>query len=318
MTHHDIKNRPRAVKLEQPEFPLFIEDDSRKPSSFIVISYPDNTWFEDDPDRELFVIAGGTIDMRDREIRIELAHSFAKDEEGSTASVASFSLQNMVLEKSYGTNLTFSAFLMSAAFYPEGHDPENFPEGFNPFIGAEKENWEEDDYANYGYPYSPPQVRAEGLTFPMQVSVRLVYNISGSVPKRMKRMKQEFQDRRAERLRKAEQERVKREAERAERQKQREAYLQTEDGKVELAQDKARQRVRYIDTGSDFTEAQLHQLAADAREYARSLPEEDVRRLAPEGARGISWTRSGDTGRLAFLKALEQELTQLNEAFASA
>lgn len=307
----DSSTRPASIKLpaDGPKFPFLVTDESVQSSSYITIGLADR--FPEEPEMtngetQLFFIAGGEITKRDRggsapEYVVEQRHSFARDDENDRSYVSNFHLKSLQLVSAYGRTMVYSAWLTKAQFYPEGFQMAPYDE-FNPFKGAVKMNDENDHYANSGYPYTPPQVRFENLTFPIEVEVTLHYNLTDADAK----LTEHVAACHAARVVR-EQEAAKRAAEverkRAARLEARKAYLLTDEGKAETAETELLKTVRAIPEGDSWTKRSLAVIRGEAAEAVAKLSDGVVAELKSERAWETWGINLSNTGRVAYKNA---------------
>lgn len=163
-------NRPSQIVLENPQFPYLVQQKADEPTSYIFIQRPVHDMEDENDERVLFYVAGGSIthlstsaDARMTHM-VDLRHSFATDISGDSCYVSRFGLSGLQVTAMYKDTMVFTGWLTYAGFYPEGYADDRW-DNFNPFDGAKPDDGE-------NYPYSPPGVCLGALPLPVEVFIR--------------------------------------------------------------------------------------------------------------------------------------------------
>lgn len=157
------------VRLDTGNFPYLIREAGNPIVSLIQVSRQKLDAFGN---QDLFFLVNGTITTRGRydsvETTIEVRHSFARDDEDDTATVAQLTLQSLQFLNADRGLMRFNGWLTTMNFYPT-------EEVEDPFVGAEnKPGHDSHGYTkNRGFPYLPPRIHIANVGIPFQVKVEI-------------------------------------------------------------------------------------------------------------------------------------------------
>jgi hypothetical protein len=115
--------------------------------------------------------------LSDSPSSFQICHSWAKDEEGDSARLVKIDFDSLIFQRAHTDYFVYTGYLTSMAFYAPGED--------NIFTTAmKKEVTTEEYYANWEYPYLPPQVSIHKINFPIKVEITIDFGTSAYMEKR--------------------------------------------------------------------------------------------------------------------------------------
>lgn len=172
-----LRRKGDQMVVDSVDFPLFIRSESpngpTEPiDSFIEIRTMGGYYF-DHPDMQtplrsrtlLFMLGNAELRTRDNsgvmEGDITIKHSFARDDEGDRARIASFGLTGFNFGMASSGTYQFSGWLSDMRFYSDA-DSDYFTQHGGDLAG---------DYENIEFPYQPPHVAVKQLRLPILVEV---------------------------------------------------------------------------------------------------------------------------------------------------
>lgn len=270
-----IINSSVGTLVEDPLFPYVISDSSvENPSSLLEVELADDFMV---PEPTLFYILDGELNTRSdanrigQETILSIRHQFACDVEGDNAYVANFTLKSFQFVDASGNRLLFTAWLTEAKFYPD--------ENSNPLL--DEYDFMDEDIT---FPYLPkPVTFGKKLTLPVQVKITLHMSVNNLKENLASRMVYHAEKRAAHEARiAAEKER------RLQQRKEREEWLTTPEGLVEVAETKFITHMKKSadlsaellkSAGGNISDFDIVPIELVARDYIDGLTVEDVARL---------------------------------------